>query len=320
MKVAVTGATGFIGHAVAREASARGHDVVALYRSARPPDAAPARWTSLDAWLDGGEPFDCTIHAAALRHRHGVPPDEYARVNVELTRRVLDRAARGGAFFTHVSSISVYGWPPRDRLPIDESFPSAPLGPYGRSKVATEALVMGAGIPWSIVQPSITYGPGDTSGMIDRMARLVARHAFVVPGLGRTRVQLVYIDDLARIIVDAAESRAATGQRFICTYKDPIRVGALVRLIARAVGGHVAPIGPPVALLKLAARGFEALDALGALRGQDPPLTREKLATISVDRAYDVSTMRRLLGTEPRIGYDEGIARTARAMHLAREG
>ena len=283
-------------------------------------DAVPARWTSLEEWLADRAPCDAVINAAALRHRHGVPADEYARVNVELTRRVLDRAARGGAYFTHVSSISVYGWPPRSRLPIDESFPPAPLGPYGRSKVATEDLVMHAGIPWSIVQPSITYGPGDTSGMIDRMTRLIARHAFVVPGLGETRVQLVYIDDLARIVVDGAESRAAAGQRFICTYREPIRVRALVRLIARAVGGHVAPVGPPVALLRLAARAFEALDAMAALGGREPPLTREKLATISVDRAYDVSMMRRLLGTEPRVGYEDGIIRTARAMHLAREG
>jgi nucleoside-diphosphate-sugar epimerase len=316
MRVAVTGATGFIGHAIARAGLQRGHEVIATFRGAPPPDAAPARWTSLEAWLAGDERFDSVIHAAAVRHRHGVPPGDYERVNVELTERVVRRAARASAFFTHVSSISVYGWPPPDRLPIDESFPPAPLGPYGRSKLATEALVMQSGIPFSIVQPSITYGPGDTSGMIDRMMHLIARHAFVVPGTGRTRVQLVYIDDLARIIVDATESRAASGRRFICTYRDPIRVGSLVRLIARAVGGHIAPIGPPVAVLKLAARGFEALDALGVLRGREPPLTREKLATISVDRAYDVAAMRRLLGTEPRIGYEEGIARTARAMNL----
>ena len=152
------------------------------------------------------------------------------------------------------------------------------------------------------------------------MMRLIARHAFAVPGLGRTRVQLVYIDDLARILVDTAESRGARGERFICTYKDPIRIGALVRLIARAVGGRVAPIGPPVALLRLAAMGFEALDVLGVFRGGEPPVTREKLATISVDRAYRVDAMRRLLGTEPHIGYETGIARTARAMHFAREG
>jgi nucleoside-diphosphate-sugar epimerase len=320
MKVAVTGATGFIGLAVTRVALARGHDVVALHRSPPTPDAPGARWTPLQEWLDGEDPIDGVIHAAALRHRHGALADEYARVNIDLTRRVLQRAARGSAFFTHVSSISVYGWPPSDRLPIDESFPPMPLGPYGRSKVATEALVTQAGLPFSIVQPSITYGPGDTNGMIDRMMRLIARHAFVVPGLGRTRVQLVFIDDLARIIVDATESRAAAGQCFICTHPHPIRVGDLVRLIARAVGGHIAPVGPPVALLRLAAVGFEALDALGAFRGGEPPLTREKLATLSVDRAYSVERMRRLLGEEARVGYAEGLARTARAMHLEREG
>ncbi len=318
MRIAVTGATGFIGHAIAREADARGHDVVALERSGPPAGAAPVAWRPFDAWLASREPVDVVIHAAALRHRHGVPGDEYARVNVELTQRVLERAARGGCSrFVHVSSISVYGWPPSDRLPIDESFPFAPVGPYGQSKVATEELVMRGPLPWTIVQPSITYGPGDTNGMIDKMMRMIARHAFVVPGLGRTRVQLVYVDDLARLTIDAAESRAAVGRRFICTYKEPIRVGDLVRRIARTVGGRVAPVGPPTRLLRVAARGFELLERAGAFRGGEPPLTREKLATISVDRAYRIDGMRRLLGSEPRIDYDDGLARTARAMGLA---
>jgi nucleoside-diphosphate-sugar epimerase len=318
MKVAVTGATGFIGQAIAREALARGHEVVALHRGPPPPGAMGARWTPLQEWLDTNDRLDAVIHAAALRHRHGVRGDDYGRVNLDLTRRVLQRAGRGDAFFTHVSSVSVYGWPPSDRLPIDESFPSAPLGPYGRSKVATEDLVMHAGLRWSIVEPSITYGPGDTNGMIDRMMRLIARHTFTLPGLGRTRVQLVFIEDLARIIVDATESRGAAGQRIICTHRDPIRIRDLVRIMAEAVGGRIAPVGPPLALLKLAATGFEILDALGAFGDGEPPLTREKLATISVDRAYSVEKMRRLLGAEARVGYREGIARTARAMHLGR--
>jgi nucleoside-diphosphate-sugar epimerase len=139
--------------------------------------------------------------------------------------------------------------------------------------------------------------------MIDKMMRMIARHGFVVPGLGRTRVQLVYIDDLARATVDAALKRPP-GERFICTYRDPIRVGELVRIIARIVHGRVAPVGPPTPVLRLAARGFEALEALG-------------LATISVDRAYRIDKMRALLGTEPQVGYEDGLARTARAMNLA---
>lgn len=316
MKIAVTGATGFIGGAVVREALSRGHEVVALYRAS--PGAALAWWQRLDEWLARSDGVDVVVHAAALRHRHGVRGDEYTRVNVELTQRLLDRAARANvARFVHISSIAVYGWPPGDRLPIDESFPDSPVGPYGRSKVATENLVRAAAVPWTIVQPSITYGPGDTNGMVDKMMRMIARHHFVVPGLGRTRVQLLYIDDLARLTLVAAETPGAERARFICTYASPIGVGDLVGRMARLVHGRIAPFGPPTALLRMAARGVEALETFGLFGGREPPLTREKLATISVDRAYRIDTMRRLLGTEPCIGYDDGLARTARAMNLA---
>jgi nucleoside-diphosphate-sugar epimerase len=318
MRVAVTGATGFIGNAIVREAQARGHDVVALHRSDPPQDPEVASWQHFDSWLVGSDPVDVVVHAAALRHRHGIPGADYAAVNVGLTQRVLDRAVRGRAErFVQISSISVYGWPPSDRLPIDESFPFDPTGPYGESKVRTEQLVMGAQIPWTIVQPSITYGPRDTNGMIDKMMRMIARHFFVLPGLGRTRVQLVYIDDLARITVLAAEARNASGARFICTYAEPVRVCDLVRRIARCVHGHVLPFGLPTSLMHLIATGFEKLDRFGVFAGREPPLTREKLATISVDRAYRIDTLRRLLGTEPQVGYAEGLARTARAMNLA---
>jgi nucleoside-diphosphate-sugar epimerase len=316
MRIAVTGATGFLGSAIARDAAARGLEVVALHRRGPPEDRAGATWQPIDSWLQGGDRFDAVVHSAALRHRHGVAGDDYLRVNVELTEGVMARAERSGAHLVHVSSISVYGWPPRSRLPIDESFPFAPIGPYGASKVATEELVMRGRVPWTIVQPSITYGPGDTNGMIDKMMRMISRHAFVVPGLGRTRVQLVYIDDLARLAVDAAVKRPPS-ERFICTYRDPIRVGDLVRRIGRAVHGHVAPLGPPTALLRVAARGLEALEGIGFFSGREPPLTREKLATISVDRAYRIDKMRALLGAEPEVGYEDGLARTARAMGLA---
>ena len=318
MKIAVTGATGFIGKALVREAGSRGHEVVALYRGSPPASGPAARWEELETWLEASEHVDVVVHAAALRHRHGVRNADYGRVNEELARRALRRATRGEAErFVLISSIAVYGWPGRDRLPIDESFPPDPVGPYGQSKVAAEALVMNAAMPWTIVQPSITYGPDDTNGMIDKMMRMIARHSFVIPGLGRSRVQLVYIDDLARITVDAATVARAARARFICTYGSPIRVRDLVLRIARVVGGRVAPVGPPTALLDVAARGFEALERLGAFSGREPPLTREKLATISVDRAYRIDHMRRLLGTEPQVDYGEGLLRTARALNLA---
>ena len=236
-------------------------------------------WVPWDEWERGDERFDLVVHSAALRHRHGVPTGEYERVNIELTGRVIARAKRAKASrLVYVSSIATYGWPEPSKLPIDETFPYAPIGPYGRSKVETEHKVARAGLPFTVVQPSITYGPGDTNGMIDKMMRMIAKNAFVVPGLGRTRVQLVYVEDVARIVLDASTQERTLGERFICTYKDPIRVRDLVQRIARAVHGFVVPVGPPTALLRLAATAFEALERAGAFGGREPPLTREKLA------------------------------------------
>jgi nucleoside-diphosphate-sugar epimerase len=318
MKVLITGATGFIGGAVARLAVERGHQVTALCRE-RPKDGRGIRWGTIDELTSRAEPQDVVIHVAALRHRHGVPHEEYARNNLELTTRVIDLAKKSKvARFVDVSSIAVYGWPEREKLPIDETFPNAPVGPYGRSKIACEDKVIASGLPYTIVQPSITYGPGDTNGMVEKMLRMIAKGFFVVPGLGSTRVQLVYIDDLARIILLAAQSETTLGQRFIATYKDPIAVRTLVGLLADAVGRKILPVGPPKSVLRAGARVFEALDAAKLWRGE-PPLTREKLDTISVDRAYRIDRMRSLLGTEPHVGYVEGIRRTAEALGLYRK-
>jgi nucleoside-diphosphate-sugar epimerase len=258
--------------------------------------------------------FDALIHAAAVRHRHGVPSEIYGPANLALTRDMLALAKRSRIQrFVDISSISVYGWPPR--LPINESYPTQPIGPYGRSKAESERLVVESGLPYTIVQPSITYGPGDTNGMIDKMLHMVSRGRFVVPALGNTRVQLVYIDDLARIICLATTDPKALGERFIATYRNPIFVSDLVSLLAQTVRRFIVPVGPPMGFLRLAARGFELLDAAGLWNGE-PPLTREKLDTISVDRAYKIDKMRALLGTEPQVGYAEGLRRTAVHMGL----
>jgi len=122
--------------------------------------------------------------------------------------------------------------------------------------------------------------------------------------------------DLARVILDAATSPATLSEAFIATHREPVRVRDLVRKMAGIVRRPIPPIGPPVALLRLAGRAFEAAEAMHLIRGE-PPVTREKLATISVDRAYRIDKMRRLLGTEPPTSLDDGLRRTAQELGLA---
>ena len=318
MTVVVTGATGFIGGHVARALAVRGIAVVALHRHAAPPAPRPGiAWTTFEDFERHESSFDALVHVAAVRHRHGVPPEEYGRQNVALTARLLAAARGRVGRFVDVSSIAVFGWPPE--LPIDETRPFAPVGPYGRSKVETERMVRASGLPYAIVRPSITYGPGDTNGMIDKLFRLVKAGRYRLVGKGLSRVQLVYAEDLAHAIAETALRPGLNGAEFICTYREPITIRALSTLVAEIAGRRLPALGVPLGVARAAGLAFETLEKVGfRFPGGEPPVTREKLQTVTVDRAYRIDRMRGLLGWEPPTSYEEGLLRTAAALAEAR--
>ncbi|HQR44982.1 MAG TPA: NAD(P)-dependent oxidoreductase [Thermoanaerobaculia bacterium] len=314
MTVVLTGATGFIGGHVARELARRGVPVTALHRRPSEPAGIPGvAWQSFDEWERRGEPSAALVHVAAVRHRHGVPPDEYGRQNVALTERLLEGARGRTGRFVDVSSIAVFGWP--KELPIDETRPFAPVGPYGRSKVATEQMVRTSGLPYAIVRPSITYGPRDTNGMIDKLFRLVKAGRYRVVGSGESRVQLVYAEDLAFAIAETALRPGLDGAEFICTYREPISILRLSSLVGEIAGRPVPSLHVPLPVAVAAGVAFETLERMGLrFPGGEPPVTREKLQTVTVDRAYRIDRMRSLLGWEPPTSYEEGLRRTAAAV------
>ena len=308
--VLVTGAGGFIGGAIAREMQKRGHSVTVLRR----PERAIAGFEQAITLDKLREPFDAIVHAAAIRHRHGIPAESYLTENTALTARLLDFARQSGSGrFTLISSIAVFGWP--QKLPISDANPYAPVGPYGVSKVGCERKVRECGHPFSIVRPSITYGPGDTNGMIDKLLRLVSQGKYRVIGSGSARCQLVYVEDLAYAAAEATLRPDLAGAEFTCTYRDPISFQQLSEAAAETVGRHLPRPNAPLMLARLAATAFELMEKIGLIHGE-PLVTHEKLATVTVDRAYDITRMRELLGWEPPTEYREGLKKTAAAMNL----
>ncbi len=307
--ILVTGATGFIGGHVARVLRERGHRVVILHRRTPPPEGESL---TLDALEKAERPFDAIIHAAAIRHRHGIPAADYLTQNTALTEKLLGFARRSGSGrFVLVSSIAVFGWP--KRLPISDENPYAPVGPYGESKISCEEKVRSSGHPYAIVRPSITYGPGDTNGMIDKLFRLVLAGKYRVIGRGHARCQLVYVGDLAHAIVEAALRPGLDGAEFTCTFRDPITLRRLAELACETADQPLRRPGVPLPVARLAATGFELLEKIGLIRGE-PLVTHEKLATVTVDRAYDIARMRQILGWEPPTGYAEGLRKTLESL------
>ncbi|MBU2666556.1 NAD(P)-dependent oxidoreductase [Actinoplanes bogorensis] len=174
MRIAVTGASGFCGSAVAREAAAQGNDVVCLGR--RPgPVGRHVYWDAAGSTPDV-KTADLIIHLAAAVGDRGAD-DAYGKVNVDGTRRLLD--ATGDTTVVWVSSASVYRPGPYDH-PIREDHPTdRQRTAYGRTKAAGERLALAAGAV--VLRPRAVYGDGDPH-LLPRLRRTVRAGAAWLPG------------------------------------------------------------------------------------------------------------------------------------------
>ncbi len=175
MRALVTGATGFVGSAVARALTVAGWQVRALVRAGSdrrnlrelPVEIASGDLTeraSLDGALDGCEAL---FHVAADYRLWTPDPQLLYRTNVEGTRNVIEAARRAKvARIVYTSSVATVGLP-ADGSPGSEETPVAladMIGHYKRSKFLAEELVRGearTGAPVVIVNPSTPVGPGD---------------------------------------------------------------------------------------------------------------------------------------------------------------
>jgi nucleoside-diphosphate-sugar epimerase len=246
MKVLVTGASGFVGHATCQELGRRGHEVVALVRRAgsEPPGTQAEICDLTDAAsLQEAVPSqraDAVIHLAAE-----IASQRDARkvweVNVEGTRRLLeaclsgDRVAGRGPRFVLASTVvtgDAHGrlLEPGDPLPVET--------PYGESKQEAEKLVRESALDAVIVRPSHVYGPGGWYAD-EFVKRLRQPGRFAVIGPGDNWWDVVRVEDVATAIADAAE-RAPAGAVYHVADDEPIKFYDFVALTARELG-----VGPP---------------------------------------------------------------------------
>ncbi len=227
MRAFVTGATGFVGAAVAEALTRAGWEVRALAR--RP--AGQERLRALGAEIVAGDLGDgarleralrgceALFHVAADYRLGARDPDTLYRTNVEGTRNILTAAAAAGvARIVHTSSVATIGIP-ADGTPGDERTPvslAAMIGHYKRSKFLGEQVALDyarRGLAVIIVNPSTPIGPGDVkptpTGQIVLDAARGRMPAYVDTGLN-----IVHVDDVAAGHL-AAWERGQPGERYI---------------------------------------------------------------------------------------------------------
>ncbi len=164
MRVFITGASGFIGRALADRYRADGHEVVGMDLIGDPAGGVVAGDVGTPgAWQDHARECDLVIHTAAvvsfrLQDRAGT-----WRANVVGTRNALEAAERGGASrFVHFSSITVFGFEFPDG--VTERDPVRLTGvPYPDTKIASEQVVLQAHaegrVPCTVIRPGDVFGP-----------------------------------------------------------------------------------------------------------------------------------------------------------------
>ncbi|MFI5207897.1 MAG: NAD-dependent epimerase/dehydratase family protein [Gemmatimonadales bacterium] len=315
MKTFVTGATGFVGSHVARALAARGDVVLALARrpdqhaalrelGATPVNGSLENERSLVAALEGVE---VVYHSAGLVAAKDEA--EFFAVNDAGTRRLLDavrRAAPDIKRFVYVSSQAALGPSPRGAA-LAEDAECRPVTAYGRSKLAGELTVRGAHLPWSVVRPSIVYGPRDREFL--RLFKIVRRGIAPVIGTGRQQLSLIYVEDLVRVLLLAGTRTEALGQILHAAHPETVLSRDIVRAAGQAVGRS--PFIIPVPGF-LAAPVVWAVSRVGRLKGRRSALNVDKLPELLAP-AFIVSVAKaeRLLGWKAEHDVVGGMALTA---------
>lgn len=260
---AVFGGSGFLGRRIVARLTEEGLTVRVAARdpgpAAAPGEAVPVVADVRDeaavaAAIDGAE---AVVNAVGLYVERG--GDTFRAVHVEAAGRVARQAAHAGARLVHISGIG--------------ADPGSRSG-YVRARAAGEAAVRDAFAEATILRPSVLFGPGDA--FFNTFAKL-ARAAPVLPlfGAGDTKLQPVFVDDVAEAVVRALACRDAEGRTYELGGPGTYSYRELLRFVLERVGRQRAFLPLPFA-------AWHVLAAAASLF-PGPPLTRDQVILMEQD-------------------------------------
>ena len=313
MRLAVTGAAGFVGSRLSSFLLSQGHDVVAISRQ---PDSCddvrregaevrvadvriPAQ---IDSALEG---VDGVFHIAALFNHPDRTWDDYRDVNVTGTVNVLRAAKQAGAKkVVHCSTVGVAteASPP----PYDEDIPYSPQpnDKYEASKADGEkaALAFAAqnDLRLTVIRPSQIYGPGDRSKA--KFYKLIKKGVIVSPG--QTMKHLIYIDDLCRAFLMAMTRNQADGEVFLIAGKRPVELKELIDIAATTLGVPSPKVKLPAAPVVFACTVVENVCNLLRVK---PLVFRRSMDFFVKSVECDTSKSSEMLGFQSEVGVNDGI-------------
>jgi NADH dehydrogenase len=280
-RVFVTGATGFVGHALVQTLCAEGHWVRCLVRRGselnlrgltafeRVEGDVLAR-QSLEEGMAG---CDTVVHLVGAIREHPAEQATFERLHVRATLNVLDAAEGAGVRrILHVSALGAR---------------ASSESRYHRTKWTAEEAVRASALHWTVFRPSLIYGRGDH--FLSTLAALVRRLPVVpIIGTGRQRMQPVAVEHVARGLTRAIALETTVKQTFDVAGPDVVSFVELIDLIGRTLGRRrVLKAAVPPTLVA----GLSRLPGF--------PIGREQLILLQEDNVCDARPFYAAFGIEP---------------------
>jgi nucleoside-diphosphate-sugar epimerase len=299
MKILITGSSGYLGYNTVLMALERGYDVVGY--DLKPSGVKHEAYreftgdiTEPDALRVATEGCEAIFHLAAALAQFMRDEKRMSAVNVAGTANVLKAAYELGARkFVFTSSVEVYGID--IPAPCKEEAPLAPVCQYGRDKVEAEKLCrnyLEKGLDVTIFRPPTIHGRGQNEPfLVSQMIGISQGKATLLPGGGRTRLQMVNVDDVSSALFLALEKPESKGEVFNLGSDNVPTLRTMAEALYRHAGKQPKFIVINANVARAAVRLLSALHI--------SPLEPQHLEIALRDYVFDNTRAKRMLGWKP---------------------
>ena len=326
MKVAITGASGFIGRHLLVEFQRRQWPVRALQHRSPLASNAPHETVVGDIG-DSDAPYqivagdigdsaalkqltqgaDMLFHLAAALGASLISEEDFFRINVEGTRNALEAAkANRVKRVIHFSSAGVLGAVKEGEV-ADELYPARPRNIYDSTKLEAEKEALrfaGEGMDMVIVRPGWVYGPADRRTF--KLIKAIAKGRFALVTRGEAWQTPIYIDDLVQGVLLCAE-RGFSGEVYNIAGDEVLPVREIAAAIAEVTQRRLPSFTLPLLPVKTAAKIMEKAFALFK---KESPLTTGRLAFFIHPKPLSIAKAAKELGFAPRVDFKTGMMQT----------